>query len=128
MTRKWGHQQVANTPIDSETQRNGRTQLPTPVSRRPTSRQVGSPSADGLMETPWRSVEVDQPRKRTAILLGLTLGLFGAHRFYLGQTAVGISYLLFCWTLVPFVMGLLDASLFMRLKTAEFAHLYAQKP
>jgi TM2 domain-containing membrane protein YozV len=38
-----------------------------------------------------------------AFILALLLGGFGAHRFYLGQRSWGITYLLFCWTLIPLV-------------------------
>ena len=37
----------------------------------------------------------------TAFVLALLLGGFGAHRFYLRETGWGITYLLFCWTLIP---------------------------
>jgi TM2 domain-containing membrane protein YozV len=37
----------------------------------------------------------------TAFVLALLLGGFGAHRFYLRQSGWGITYLLFCWTLIP---------------------------
>lgn len=39
----------------------------------------------------------------TAFVLALLLGGFGAHRFYLRQSGWGITYLLFCWTLIPLV-------------------------
>ena len=37
----------------------------------------------------------------TAFVLALLLGGFGAHRFYLRERSWGITYLLFCWTLIP---------------------------
>ncbi|HEX2573335.1 MAG TPA: TM2 domain-containing protein, partial [Polyangia bacterium] len=39
--------------------------------------------------------------KNTAAILAFTLGGIGVHRFYLGQTGMGIVYLLFCWTFIP---------------------------
>ena len=45
--------------------------------------------------------EMSARRKDTkiAILLALFLGGLGAHRFYMGQTGLGILYLVFFWTL-----------------------------
>lgn len=45
-------------------------------------------------------------------LLALLFGGFGLHRFYLGQTRLGVMYLLFCWTLIPFLIGFIDAFIF----------------
>lgn len=50
--------------------------------------------------------------KNTAGLLALFFGGVGVHRFYLGQRGLGILYILFCWTLVPFLIGFVDALIF----------------
>lgn len=44
-----------------------------------------------------------------AILLAVFLGVFGVHRFYLGELKKGALYLVFCWTGVPWFLGLYDA-------------------
>jgi len=49
--------------------------------------------------------------KQTAAILGLILGVFGVHRFYLGQTFLGIVYCFFFWTGISAVLGLIDAVL-----------------
>ena len=49
--------------------------------------------------------------KHITALLAFFLGSFGIHRFYLGQNKLGVAYLLFCWTLIPFFLGILDAVL-----------------
>ncbi|HWO17322.1 MAG TPA: NINE protein [Kofleriaceae bacterium] len=46
--------------------------------------------------------------KTTAGVLALLLGGVGAHKFYLGQTGAGIVYLLFCWTLIPGIIALVE--------------------
>jgi TM2 domain-containing membrane protein YozV len=46
-----------------------------------------------------------QKSPHTAMILAFFLGSVGAHRFYLGQTALGILYLVFCWTLIPDLIG-----------------------
>ena len=44
--------------------------------------------------------------KKRAVVLALTLGIFGVHRFYLGQKGLGIIYLM-----LPFT-GLIDGLMF----------------
>ncbi|GAB6120424.1 TM2 domain-containing protein [Dysgonomonas termitidis] len=46
--------------------------------------------------------------QNTATILALFLGGFGIHKFYLEKEFQGLAYLLFCWTLVPFVLGIID--------------------
>ena len=43
------------------------------------------------------------------VLLAVFLGSFGAHRFYLGQNGIAIIYILFCWTLIPHLVALIEA-------------------
>lgn len=43
------------------------------------------------------------------VLLAVFLGSFGAHRFYLGQNGIAILYILFCWTLIPHLIALIEA-------------------
>lgn len=40
----------------------------------------------------------DEKKKSYALLWCFFLGVFGAHKFYLGQPGWGITYLLLCWT------------------------------
>lgn len=47
--------------------------------------------------------------KTTAALLALFLGGLGIHKFYLGKSRQGLLYLLFCWTFIPSIIGLVDA-------------------
>lgn len=46
--------------------------------------------------------------RRKYILLALCMGWAGGHRFYTKQYALGVIYLLFCWTGIPFAMTLID--------------------
>lgn len=45
----------------------------------------------------------------TAVLLSLFLGGLGVHKFYMGQTGLGILYLIFCWTYIPAIVGFIEA-------------------
>ena len=56
---------------------------------------------------------IDRPEvvvsRKKYIKLAMSCGwLCGAHRFYTGQRVLGILYLLFCWTGIPFTMTLID--------------------
>lgn len=62
--------------------------------------------------------------KGTATLLALTLGGFGAHRFYLGQWKTGAAMLLFWWTFIPALFGVVDFVRFAYLSDRRFADLY----
>jgi TM2 domain-containing membrane protein YozV len=46
--------------------------------------------------------------KSTAAVLAFFLGGLGGHKFYLGQTGMGILYLLFCWTFIPSIVALIE--------------------
>lgn len=62
--------------------------------------------------------------KTTAILLTLFLGGFGAHKFYLGQTGLGILYLLFFWTFIPAIVALIELIIFLTMSEEAFAKKY----
>ncbi|MGT2747116.1 TM2 domain-containing protein [Streptococcus penaeicida] len=42
------------------------------------------------------------------VLLALFLGEFGLHKFYAGKNGKGILYLIFCWTLIPGFIGVVE--------------------
>jgi TM2 domain-containing membrane protein YozV len=48
-------------------------------------------------------------KERTiAILLCFFLGGFGIHKFYLGNNAQGVVYLIFSWTLIPGIIAFFE--------------------
>lgn len=47
--------------------------------------------------------------RAVAIVLALFLGVFGIHRFYLEEWKMGVLYLVFSWSSLPFFLGLWDA-------------------
>jgi TM2 domain-containing membrane protein YozV len=50
-----------------------------------------------------------QPVSKTALLLlAFFLGGLGAHKFYIGRHIQGVLYLLFCWTLIPGIIALVE--------------------
>lgn len=69
---------------------------------------------------------VVRPRKSrtTAGLLALFLGGLGVHHFYLGQTGLGILYLLFFWTFIPAMVAFVEALVFFFSSDASFDAKY----
>ena len=54
--------------------------------------------------------EMNRARKdpTVALLLCLFLGGIGAHHFYMGNTGIGVIYLLFFWTFIPAFIALVE--------------------
>ena len=59
-----------------------------------------------------------------AALFAIFLGGLGIHKFYLGQVAWGILYLVFCWTFIPAIVGLIEGILFLTMTEDEFGQKY----
>lgn len=51
--------------------------------------------------------------KIVAGILGILLGGLGIHKFYLGKTGKGILYILFCWTYIPALVGLVEGIIYL---------------
>lgn len=58
--------------------------------------------------------------KTTATVLCLFLGGFGIHRFYLGQTGLGLLYLIFFWTFIPAFIALIDFTMLLLMSEETF--------
>jgi len=62
--------------------------------------------------------------KLAAALLAFFLGSLGVHKFYLGQIGWGVIYLLFCWTLIPGLVSLVEFVLLLTMSDDEFNRKY----
>lgn len=59
--------------------------------------------------------------RMTAVLLAFFLGGLGAHKFYLGKPALGLIYLIFCWTFIPAVVALIEGISYLSMSDEDFA-------
>jgi len=73
--------------------------------------------------------ECETPRsgknRVTAGVLSLVLGSFGAHKFYLGRPVLGLYYFLLFWTLLPAMLGIMEAAIYLLATDEEFEYAYA---
>ena len=63
------------------------------------------PNPQAIFYQEYETVRRDEV---VGILVALFLGGFGVHHFYLRRTALGVVYLCFCWTPVPWVLGFIE--------------------
>jgi hypothetical protein len=74
---------------------------------------------------PGQSIDAALGRSRVvAALLGIILGGFGIHKFYLGKIGQGIIYLVFFWTAIPAIIGFIEGILYLTMSDAEFQQRY----
>jgi TM2 domain-containing membrane protein YozV len=65
--------------------------------------------------------------KNIAGIFALFFGIFGVHRFYLGQTGLGILYLVFFWSMIPAFISFIDAIVFFSTDRDSFDYKYNRK-
>ncbi len=62
--------------------------------------------------------------KMAYALLGIFLGGLGIHHFYAGKTGAGVVSILFCWTLIPAIVGFIQGIVAL-CKTADaYGNIY----
>jgi len=59
-----------------------------------------------------------------AAILAIFFGIFGVHKFYLGQAGQGVLYLIFCWTMIPLFMGIIDGISYLGMSDRKFSQLH----
>jgi hypothetical protein len=59
-----------------------------------------------------------------AALLAFFLGGFGVHKFYLGQTAWGVVYLVFFWTFIPRIVSFVEFIVLLATSEEDFQRKY----
>jgi TM2 domain-containing membrane protein YozV len=71
-----------------------------------------------------RAAVTNARSKTAAALFGIFLGGFGVHKFYLGQTGLGIVYLLLCWTFIPAIVGFIEGIIYLTMSDEAFNAKY----
>lgn len=56
---------------------------------------------------------VQNPDQTTAAILNILLGDFGVGHFYTGQTLRGVLDLVFCWTGIPAIIGIVEGIIWL---------------
>jgi TM2 domain-containing membrane protein YozV len=59
-----------------------------------------------------------------AALFAIFLGGLGIHKFYLGRVGQGIVYILFCWTLIPVLIGFIEGIVYLAMSDDAFNAKY----
>jgi len=62
--------------------------------------------------------------KTIAGILAILLGGLGIHKFYLGKTLYGILYLVFFWTYIPTIAGIIEGIIMLAQKDEAFTSKY----
>jgi TM2 domain-containing membrane protein YozV len=78
------------------------------------------------MYTP-NGVPATSKSKTTAGILAILLGGIGAHKFYLGKVGLGILYLVFCWTYIPAILGLIEGIIYLTSSDEKFYYKYVKR-
>jgi TM2 domain-containing membrane protein YozV len=63
---------------------------------------------------------MDGSRRSAAAFLALALGGIGVHKFYLGRTAQGMTYLLLFWTFIPALFAVCEGLFYLSMSDEEF--------
>lgn len=66
------------------------------------------------------------PERLTAGVLAILLGGFGVQHFYTGQTVRGILDIVFCWTGIPAIIGLVEGIIWLCDDDAAFQERVAK--
>ncbi|MDR1734577.1 MAG: NINE protein [Oscillospiraceae bacterium] len=57
-------------------------------------------------------------------LCGIFLGSLGVHKFLAGKIGLGVVYLLFCWTGIPALVGLIEGIIGLTKESDAYGNIY----
>jgi ribosomal protein L40E len=83
-------------------------------------RQLPAPNASGALGT-------GGPNRLIAALFAILLGGIGIHKFYLGRVGQGLLYVLFCWTIIPVIVGIVEGILYLCSTDEDFGRRYGKQ-
>ncbi|MFI3220858.1 MAG: NINE protein [Methylococcales bacterium] len=58
--------------------------------------------------------------KTMAALYALLVGGLGLHKFYHGSWGWGILYIIFCWTFIPAILGVIEGVYYLTVDSAKY--------
>jgi len=73
------------------------------------------------------AVSSTSKNRTTAGILAILLGGVGVHKFYLGKIGMGVLYLLFFWTCIPAIVGLIEGIIYLTMDDSSFSKKYGIK-
>jgi TM2 domain-containing membrane protein YozV len=62
--------------------------------------------------------------RTTAGILAILFGDFGIHKFYLGKNSEAIIYLVFFWTFVPGIIGIIEGVQYLSMSDDDFGRKF----
>lgn len=74
----------------------------------------------GALSQPAAYPGVSGKSRSTAAILAILLGGLGIHKFYLGAWGWGLVYLIFCWTYIPVILGVIEGIRYLTLSDEDF--------
>lgn len=77
-----------------------------------------APTSLGMQTTP------SGKSKLAAALFAILLGGLGVHKFYLGRVGWGVLYIVFFWTFIPAILGLIEGIIYLTMSDEAFAAKY----
>lgn len=120
-------------PVSSFQQRSGSANM----SGQPPTAFYSVPQQQSVQQMPYNSnYQQNQPLQESATryvssrekvvagILGIILGSVGGHKFYLGQIGKGIVYLIFCWTYIPCILGIIEGIRYLSMSDVAFNDKY----
>ena len=84
-------------------------------------------AAQGLVALAGIDPSIHIKNQKRAIRFSFIFGGLGLHKFYLGQYLKGSLYLMFSWTLVPMIVGWVDAFRTMKMSPFNFQQRYSRR-
>jgi TM2 domain-containing membrane protein YozV len=63
---------------------------------------------------------MEKRNKWIALIITFFVGWLGIHKFYLGENAAGVLYLLFSWTFIPGLLSVFDLLWLLLVSEKEF--------
>lgn len=63
----------------------------------------------------------ERNNRREAGIIAIVFGGLGMHKFYIGKYGQGILYVIFCWSFIPFFLGIADGIHYLTENDEQFA-------